>query len=283
MIIAGKEIRDDMRKRRKGSQKALLLTMLACLAFLGLPARIIGRTGIANAQAVNTQDSASYFWGTSDDAQHCGGAFLLYLDQSRNTGGIFIVTKMEKFRSLTFGNSGDLQFEWTSLGDVNYRFSGHFTQEGFSGDISQEKPKTHEESYLCELSATRLILKNELMGARSQINFSRFTNEGYSSDGGDPTGVDIRFLSTKNGTVGMITFYAGLWDEPMFTPLVLTNIQRNGSVIRFDARVSDGLRHYRLTVNARGGLFCRVEQDSQEKHSCTPLRTDRHVLPLIDW
>jgi hypothetical protein len=284
MINVEKEIGADMPKLQTHSQRTFaFILFLAILIFLGQTTRSADGYGVANAQVASETNGSRFFLGTSQDARHCSGAFFVYLDKHRNTGGIFIVSQMDKFRSLNFGDSGDMQFEWTDLGDVNYQFSGHFTPDGFSGDISQQSPKTHTVSYLCELSATELIIGHALSSSANEIALSRFTNQGYSNEGGDPTGVDIRFFPLKHGTAGMITFYAGYWDEPMFAPLVLSNIEKKGSVIHFDAAVRDGLRHYQLVVNAKGGLFCRDDQNSAKKRSCTSLHSDNHVLPIIDW
>jgi hypothetical protein len=244
---------------------------------------MVGKSEIAYAQDFRKIESADFFLGTSPDAERCGRAFFFYLDQRRNSGGIFVVNKMDKFRSLSFGNNGDIEFEWTDLGDENYQFSGRFTPDGFSGDISRQSPKTRDGSFLCELSATGLILDGAPKATANQVGSHRFTNEGYSSEGGDPTGVDIRFFSTKNGPAGVATFYAGNWDEPMFRPLVLSHIEKKGHLIRFDAAVPDGLRHYELITNMGGALLCRDSQDSEAKRNCTSLRRDQHVLPLIDW
>ena len=47
-------------------------------------------------------------------------------------------------------------------------------------------------------------------------------------ESGDLTGVEILFLSTSSGIRGMIVFYEGYWNEPVFTPLALSKIEMNG-------------------------------------------------------
>ena len=110
---------------------------------------------------------------------------------------------------------------------------------------------------------------------------ARYSNAAYVSEGGDPTGVDIRFFSTSKGTEGMITFYEGYWDEPVDTPLALSQIEVGKGTIRFAAETPKGLIHYHLRLTSAGGLFNRDDK-AKEGEKDIPLKKGR-LLPVVGW
>lgn len=226
--------------------------------------------------------SGQFFFGTSQEVKRCPNAWLLYLDKEHHNGGVFVVTGMEKFSKLELGRDDALLFQWSGLGDRNYRFSGTLKANELSGEVQLVDVGSNTANHLCDIAARELAPQTARSTPEHQVLAARYSNEAYASEGGDPTGVDIRFFSTGNGFEGMITFYEGYWDEPIDTPLALSLIEVGKGTIQFAAETPRGLIHYHLRLTAAGALFNRDDK-AQEGEKDIPLKKGRTPLPAVGW
>ena len=226
--------------------------------------------------------SGRFFFGTSQEAKHCPSAWLLYLDKEHNSGGIFVVAGLEKFTKFEMRENGTLLFQWTELGDKNYSFDGTLKAGEVAGEVQLVDVHSGTAKYACDMTATELPSQTVSPTPEHPVLAARYSNADYASEGGDPTGVDIRFFSTSKGTEGMITFYEGYWDEPVDTPLALSQIEVGKGVVRFAAETPQGLIHYHLRLTPTGGLFNRDDK-AQQGEKDIPLKKVRKLLPMVGW
>jgi hypothetical protein len=231
----------------------------------------------------NRPASGRFYFGTSQNQKHCPSAWLLYLDKEHNTGGIFDVPAMENFEKLELSEDGTLLFQWCGLGDNNYRFNGTLKADRLVGEVQLIEARSGSTKYLCDMVATALSSQYAHGNPERQVLAGRFSNTTYSSEGGDLNGVDARFFSTSEGTKGMIVFYGDSWDEPLYTPLALTQIEADKGTIRFAAETPNGLVHYHLRLTHIGGLLNRDDVAQKDGVKNIPLKKSLLVLPAIFW
>ncbi|WP_263357973.1 hypothetical protein [Acidicapsa ligni] len=254
----------------------VLCVPAACLLCAVCSGQISGSSGEQN--SIHGQ----FFFGTSQDVKYCPSAWLLYFDKAHNSGGVFVVASMEKFSRLELGEGGAVLVQWAGLGDKNYRFKGTLKSEELAGEVQLVDTRSGSSKYVCEVAATKLPPQNARANPEHQVVASRYSNTAYSNEGGDLTGVDIRFFSTGKGTEGMITFHEGYWDEPVNTPLVLSQIEMDKKTIRFAADTPNGVTHYHLVPTLTGALFNR---DDMARTGGKDIRLKKMptVLPAIGW
>ncbi len=221
------------------------------------------------------QSQGHFFFGTSQDNPHCAVAWLFYLDPRARSGGIFEVAAMEPFSKFELNPDGTLSFQWSELGDNLYQFSGVLNAGTLSGEIRQIDTHADSPQRMCAITASQLPAQPS--PASRQLSPARYSNLAYSNEGGDRTGVDIRFLSTSRGTSGIMVFYEGYWSEPTYTPLLLSNVNADHGVIRFAAQTPVGLLHYHLQPARAGFLLRRDDRPGPG----VPLKKLQKVLPEI--
>jgi hypothetical protein len=224
-----------------------------------------------------------YFFGSSQDVQQCASAWLLYLDREHDNGGVFVVANMEQFSKLELARDGRLLFEWSGFGNLHYRFNGALKTSEIAGEVQLVDPRSHLTKHLCSVTATELPPQEAGATPAQQESPARYSNMGYSSEGGDLTGVEIYFFSTPEGTQGMITFYEGYWREPVDTPLLLSEIEIGRGRIRFSAKTPRGVGRYHLILGPRGALFGRDDVAPEERGVDILLKKTPSVLPPITW
>jgi hypothetical protein len=229
----------------------------------------------------NRSDSGKFFLGSSQDPEHCANAWLLYLDKENRNGEIFVVAGMNWFSDFELAEDGTLTFQWTGLGDKNYRFNGTLKSDEIAGDIQLVDSRSGKTEYLCEMTASKLPAQNVHANPEHQVLPSRYSNVYYSDEGGDLVGFDIRFFSTSKGTQGMIVFYEDSWDEPVYTPLALSQIEMVKGTIRFAARTPNGVAHYHLLTTPTGALFNRDDVAQENRRKDILLKRHRTVLPAL--
>jgi hypothetical protein len=212
----------------------------------------------------NQSTHGEFFFGTSQDVEHCPSAWLIYLDTGRHDGGIFVVAGMEKFSKFEQRADGTLLFQWSGLGDKNYQFIGTLKASELAGEIQLTDVRSGAGKFACDMIATKLSSPAD---PDHPALAARYSNAAYASEGGDPTGVDIRFFSTNKGTAGMITFHEGYWDEPVDTPLALSQIEVGKGTVKFAAETPKGFIHYHLRLTAVGALFNRDDKDQAGEKS----------------
>jgi len=170
---------------------------------------------------------------------------------------MFVAPHMMKFSKLDIGEDGTLRFESPVFIGKQYRFRGVLRSEAISGEMQLINVKSGEAVEKWELAAVLLPAQAVRTNSSLRIGNVRYSNAAYSSEGGDQTGTDIRFLSTGTDTTGMIVFYESYWGEPTFTPLALSEVAMDKGVIQFAVELPDGVARYHLRQTPTGGLFNR--------------------------
>ena len=221
-----------------------------------------------------------FFFGGSQSVQQCPSAWLIYLNRERDDGGLFVVANMEPFSRLELARDGGLRFEWLGFGKQRYRFTGTLKAGEITGQIEVVEPRADLPKDLCRIAATELPSQESSTTAESP---ARYSNMAYSSEGGDLTGVDIRFFSTRQGTQGMITFYESYWFEPVNRPLMLSQVEVDKTRIRFAVETSAGVGHYHLVPTSTGTLFGRDDVAPEDRGADVLLEKTLDVLPRITW
>jgi hypothetical protein len=262
----------------------LLMTCLLCAVCAGQNSENV--KGIQGKQPLvrNHLALGNFFFGTSQEqnAMHCASAWLLYLDKAHHSGQIFDFAGMENFSEFEMGEDGTAVFQWKGFGDVSYRFSGTLKSEGLAGDVQRIDPHSGNTKYLCAITAAQLPPQNADANLKHQTLPGRYSNVIYSDEGGDLVGVDIRFFSTSTGMTGMIIFYEGYWDEPVYTPLALSKIEMDGRTIRFSAQTPSGIARYHLLLTPTGALFNRDDPAPEATGKDIRLKKIQPALPALN-
>jgi len=268
------------------SLQRVLCFSITCFLYVccsGQSARNVPGNGSALTAQKTHSDSGRFFFGTSQEknAKHCASAWLLYLDKDGDSGEIFVLASMEKFTKFELGKDGTLVLQWSGLGDKNYQLNGTFKSDELAGDIQLVDVRSGNSEYLCEITATELPPQNSHTNPSPLVSPSRFSNTHYVNESGDLIGVDIRIFSTDKGAQGMIVFYEGYWDEPVDTPLALSQIKMNKGSIQFATETPSAVAHYHLLLTSAGGLLYRDDVQREKGDKGVRLRKKQKVLPAI--
>ena len=227
--------------------------------------------------ASDNSDSGHFFFGTSHDAKLGTMAWLFCIDKEHRKGEIFVAPRMIGFSQINLGGDGTLTFQSLDFFGKKYRFGGTLKSEGVTGDMQLIDAKSGNPKDKWQLTATQLPSENPRADHTVPAFPARYSNVDYSAEGGDFTGVDIRFFSTGTGTTGMIVFYESYWGEPTFTPLALSGVETSKEAVRFDVEMPNGVARYHLRTTATGGLFNRDDVTHEKDAKEVVLKRSRAV------
>lgn len=225
--------------------------------------------------ASDNSDSRHFFFGTSHDAKLGTMAWLFCIDKELHEGEIFVPPRMIGFSKINLGGDGTLTFQSLDFFGKKYRFDGTLKSEEITGDMQLIDANSGNPKDKWQLTATQLPSENP---RADHTVPARYSNVDYSAEGGDFTGVDIRFFSTGTGTTGLIVFYESYWGEPTFTPLALSRIETSKDAIKFDVEMPNGIARYHLRTTATGGLFNRDDVAHEKGEKDIVLKRNRAVL-----
>ena len=180
------------------------------------------------------------------------------------------------FSEFNLGEDGTLRFQSLDFFGKNYHFSGTLKSDEITGEIQLVDAKSGNPKDKWQLTATQLPPQNSR--ANQPLSPGRYSNVDYSAEGGDFTGVDIRFFSVGTGMTGMIVFYESYWGEPTFTPLALSRIETSKGAIQFETETPNGVARYHLRPTATGGLFNRDDVAHEKGEKDIVLKKSRSVL-----
>lgn len=226
--------------------------------------------------APDISDTRRCFFGTSDDAKLGNLAWLFCIDKEGNGGQIFVAPRMIDFSDFNLLADGTLTFHSINFFDKYYQFAGTLKSGEITGEIQLIDAKSANSKGKWQLTATQISPQNPL--SSQSISPARYSNVDYSAEGGDFTGVDIRFFSVGTRTTGMIVFYESYWGEPTFTVLALSRIETSKGTIQFEMKIPDGVAHYRLLLTTTGALFKRDEVAHENGAKGIVLKKSRSVL-----
>jgi hypothetical protein len=219
--------------------------------------------------------SRNFFFGISHDAKLGTLAWLFCLDREHQTGQIFVAPRMLGFSAFTLGGDGTLAFESLDFFGKKYRFNGTLKSEEINGDMQLIDAKSGNPKDKWQLTATQLPPQDPRAG---QTVPARYSNVDYSAEGGDFTGVDVRFFSTRKGTTGMVVFYESYWGESTFTPLAFSQVETSEGAIKFEVEMPNGVAHYQVQTTATGGVFNREDAGHEKGEKGVALKRSRSVL-----
>jgi hypothetical protein len=225
--------------------------------------------------ASDTPDSRHFFFGTSHDAKLGTIAWLFCIDKEHHKGQIFVAPRMIGFSEFNLGDDGTLMFQSLGFFGKKYRFNGTLKSEEITGDMQLVDAKSGSPKNKWQLTATQLSGQNP---RRGEATPGRYSNVDYSGEGGDFTGVDIRFFSKDTGTTGMIVFYESYWGEPTFTPLAFSRVETSKAAIKFEVEMPNGAAHYQIRTTATGGVFTREDAGHEKGEKGVALKRSRSVL-----
>lgn len=225
--------------------------------------------------AADNSDSQNFFFGTSHDAKLGTMAWLFCIDREHHKGQIFVAPRMIGFSELNLGVDGTLMFQSFDFFGKNYRFKGALKSREITGDMQLVDAKSGNPKNKWQLTATQLSGQKSRPG---EVTPGRYANVDYSTEGGDFTGVDIRFFSTNTGTTGMIVFYESYWGEPTFTPLAFSRVETSEGAIKFEVEMPNGVAHYQVRTTATGGVFNREDAAHEKGEKGVALKRSRSVL-----
>ena len=228
--------------------------------------------------ASGISDSRHFFFGTSNDAKLGPLAWLFCIDKEHLTGQIFVAPRMIGFSKLNLTEDGTLTFQSLDFVGKSYRFNGTLKSDEISGEIQLVEAKSGNPKAKWQLTATQLSAQNAGTTTGQHVSPGRYSNADYSIEGGDVTGVDVRFFSTSTRTTGMIVFYESYWGEPTFTPLALSRIETSKGTIQFETETPNGVARYHLRPTATGGLFNRDDVAHEKGDKDIVLKKGRSVL-----
>jgi hypothetical protein len=229
--------------------------------------------------ASDNSESQHFFFGTSHDAKLGTLAWLFCLDKEHHKGEIFVPPRMIGFSELDLGeNDGTLTFQSLDFFGKNYRFRGTLKSEEVTGEMQLIDAKSGNPKDKWQLTATQL--PPESLRAERTVP-ARYSNVDYSTEGGDFTGVDIRFFSTGTGTTGMIVFYESYWGEPTLTPLALSGVETTKEAIGFNVEMPNGVARYHLRTTATGGLFNRDDITHEKGEKEIALKRSRVLTAVL--
>lgn len=225
--------------------------------------------------ASDNLDSRHFFFGASQDAKFGAIAWLFCIDKEHHKGEIFVAPRMIGFSEFNLGEGGTLTFQSLDFFGKRYRFNGTLKSEEITGDMQLIDAKSGNSKGTWQLTATQILPQNP---RTDQTVPARYSNVDYSAEGGDFTGVDIRFFSTHKGTTGMIVFYESYWGEPTFTPLAFSQVETGKDEIKFEVEMPNGVARYHFRLTAAGGLFNRDDVAHEKGEKDIVLKRSRSVL-----
>jgi len=225
--------------------------------------------------APENSGSRHFYLGTSRDAKLGTLAWLFCIDKEHHTGQIFVAPRMIGFSEFILGEDETLTFQSLDFFGKKYRFSGTLKFQEITGDMQLTDAKSGNPKDEWRLTAAQLSGQNPGPG---QVTPGRYSNVNYSAEGGDLTGVDIRFFSTNTGTTGMIVFYESYWGESTFTPLAFSRVETSEGAIKFDVETPNGVARYQVRTTATGGVFNR--DDVAHEKGERPIVLKRSRSPL---
>ena len=256
----------------------VLTAYFLCIVSLGQASRAEHHHGQGRPVSGSGSDSGRFFFGTSHDAKLGTLAWLLYLDNVHQGGQIFVAPRMVRFSKFELREDGALTFQSLDLVGKNYRFSGTLKSEKIVGEIQLVDGKSGNPIDKWQMNAAQLPAQNARASADRPVGPGGYSNVDYSKEGGDLTGVDIRFFSTSMGTTGMIVFYESYWGEPTLTPLAFSRVEIGKSVIRFETETPSGVARYHLLPTPTGGLFNRDDVTHEKGEKDITLQRNRSAV-----
>lgn len=243
--------------RNSAMHRSLCALIVLCTVWTGQAVLNAQRSKGGRASLEDQEDSGAFFLGTSHDERFGALAWLFHLDKAHRTGEMFVAPRMMTFSQFELSQDGTLAFQSPVLLGKEYRFKGTLKPEAISGEMRLVNAKTGDLIDKWELTAAELHPQKARTSSAQEVGNFRYSNAAYSSEGGDQTGVDIRFFTANTGTTGMIVFYESYWGEPTFTPLTLSRIIVKKGTIHFAVELPRGIAHYHLLPTPTAGLFNR--------------------------
>lgn len=225
--------------------------------------------------------TGQYYLGTSDNQKHCPGAYFIYIDQKRKTGGIFDIAHMQEFDQFEITSDGGISFNWSQLADLKYHFDGKLNPGKLSGDVSELNSASSKLVFACKIEAERVAAANE--HAMPRPYYAHFSNEDYSEEAGDLLGMDLRFFATDSGNKGVITFYEGYWDEPIMVTMAITDVKVKTQQVYFSAVTPKGTTNYLLKLTTTGAVLHRTNAGPDYANVGIKLKKVTQALPMIFW
>jgi hypothetical protein len=116
--------------------------------------------------------------------------------------------------------------------------------------------------------------------AVDDLSDARYSNVRYVEETGDLVGSELFIFHTGGHPSGIIIFYEGYWDEPVYASLPLLNLHAIASrKIEFELKLPEKIGKYRLTRENNFLILCRTDVPSVPDAQPIKLVRQSNLLP----
>ncbi len=223
----------------------------------------------------NTHTKGLYF-GESKDSDG-RRAWFLYFDPEVGKGILYmppnnlaLSTKITSSGQVIFHSEG-------GIGDVVYRFDGHFAANYIEGKIHITRTRPSAKEDVSSISVTlRKIDVDTLSKAQGTSISGLYSSAKYNNEGGDVTGDELILIPNGGGFEGIFTSF----DNEMI-PYVMTNIVQSGNKLQFNVQTDTGEETYQGTLLPQKVTLKRSDMNADPKAEQLILLKESGVFDIL--